>query len=274
MSKTILMIHGFACGGDSFDALNASLSKQGWRCEAPTLFQHLRTIGAPPDELKHLSLADYMRAAEDYAHRLTDEDGEKPMVIGHGLGGLIAQKLAERHAVSGSVLITPFAPSDCGPAFRSGAATFANILLTPASERAQASVKPWRQGVAWGLLNGLEKDERDGVLDHMRFESGHLFNELEDLANEESGVGRIDAAKIDIPLLILAGVRDRLTPPRITRPIAQKFVNSPTPCRYLEFPEHGHWMLAGSGVASISGTITQWLKAPDRDLRLPKKLAR
>lgn len=254
------MIHGFACGGDMWRPLSGLLEARGWRCDAPTLFQHLRTIGCASTELAHLKLGDYVRAAEDYARQLGDEDGTPPIIIGHGMGGLIAQKLVERDVASGAIFMSPFAPADCGPAFRSGAVAYANILLTPASERAGAVIKPWRQGAAWGMLHGLPKAMRDDILDRLRFESGSLFNELETLESESTGAGRIDTQAIRTPTLTVAAERDRVSSARIVRKIAEKYAAAPCPGTFIEYSGVGHWLPDGQALNRLVHDFDNWMR--------------
>ena len=257
--RTLLFIHDFACGGEAWNDFSPLFENDGWNCETPTLFHHLRTIGAPPDSLVQLSLGDYVRAADDYARCIANDDQVAPVVIGHGLGGLIAQKLVERKSASAGVFIAPFAPADCGAAFRNTAIAYANILLTPTSERRSSPVKPWRQGAAWGLLNGVDADQRTIALDAMRHEPGNLVNELMDLGLEATGAGRIDEQLIDVPTLTIYGGRDKVCLPATSRKVAQKYANALHPGDSLEHDAFGHWMISRAAAALAFNEISTWL---------------
>ena len=257
--RTILFIHDFACGGDAWKGFAGPFETEGWNCETPTLFHHLRTIGTPPDSLVHVSLGDYVRAADDYARCIANDDQIAPVVIGHGMGALIAQKLMERKSASAGVFIAPFAPIDCGSTFRSTAIAYANILLTPSSERCSSPVKPWRQGAAWGMLSGLDKHQRDIVLDSLRYEPGNVVNDLLKLASEATGAGRIDEQLIDAPTLTISGGRDKICPPSTTRLVAEKYANATCPGDYFEYDAFGHWMISGGAAAHVFNEISNWL---------------
>lgn len=237
------------------------MEARGWRCETPTLFHHLRMIGAAPDALTGLTLGDYVRAADDYARTLRDEDHAAPIVIGHGLGGLIAQKLVERGSAGAGVFLAPFMPAGHGPAFRSLAIAYANILLTPASERRNAAVKPWRQGAAMGLFTGVDKSQREAVLDRLRHEPGRLFNDLVDLEREVTGAGRIDITACSVPTLTIAGGRDQLTPARLIARLGEAYARADCPGDYREYPAFGHWMAAGAGMPRFVQDLEDWLAA-------------
>ena len=129
MSKTLLMIHGVGCGGDVWDRMKRDFAMAGWTCEAPTLYPELRTKDNPPDALADLTLSDYFDAATKTANEIAERDGEKPVVIGHSMGGMIAQTLAERGVVRGAIFLTPgctkgmFTSPICGCSERSGASS-------------------------------------------------------------------------------------------------------------------------------------------------------
>ena len=112
MPKTLLMIHGVGCGGDAWDAMKPGFEAAGWTCDAPTLFSQLRTIETPPTAIKDLSLQDYIDASAGRCRQIARETGEKPAVIGHSMGGLIAQKLTEMGLVSKAVCATDAADAE------------------------------------------------------------------------------------------------------------------------------------------------------------------
>lgn len=81
----------------------------GYRCIAPTLRYHDIQPGEQPDpRLGTVSLADYV----DDLCQLIDELEEKPIAIGHSMGGLIVQMLAQKNKLAGMVLCAPAPPSD------------------------------------------------------------------------------------------------------------------------------------------------------------------
>ena len=67
---------------------------------------------------------------------------------------------------------------------------------------------------------------------------------------------RIDEKKIDVPVLVVAGAEDRITPASVNRKIAHKYKNVAT---YMEFPHHAHWIFGEPGWETVAGHIHFWL---------------
>ena len=175
MSKTLLMIHGIGCGGDAWDRMRPGFEAAGWACEAPTLFPDQRTLDNPPVTLSDLGFDDYVAAMAEAARKIARETGAKPAVIGHSMGGLIAQCLAERGLVSQAVFLTPAQPKDCSEVSLSVAYTFLNILLTRDRKRAY---KVWRSGFRFGVLNRVPRRRHDDIYARARFDSGKVYGDL------------------------------------------------------------------------------------------------
>ncbi len=260
MGKSLLMIHGFGCGGDVWDRMRKSFEDDGWRCEAPTLFQHLRSIDSPPEEISSLALRDYVQAASDYAEQLFLEEGQRPAVIGHSMGGLIAQNLAARDLVSAAILLTPAGPDGTQTTALAPLITFANIILQPAAKRLRSGLKIWRRGFYWGVVNCVPQPHRAAIYDKARHESGLVMSELLNLPDAADGVGVVDEKSVHVPTLTIGAGQDRTTPVAGVRKVAQKYAHAATPGEYKEYPDNGHWILDEPGSDEVFSDIKNWLE--------------
>ena len=259
MGKSILMIHGVGCGGDVWSRMRTDFEAAGWRCESPTLYQHLRTVNAPPEGLSELCLSDYVRASADYAKQLEQEEGEPPVVIGHSMGGLIAQNLATSNLVSAAIFLTPAGPHDCASASLAQVFTFANVIFTSEKKRRSSAFKVWKAGFMWGVLNCVPRQKRLEIFAQARFDSGQVYQDLTDLENAAGGVGMINESQINIPTLTISAGKDRATPARMVRKIADKYARAAMPGDFKEYPNNAHWILDEPGVETVSHDILQWL---------------
>src|SRR5688572_2516933 len=63
-------------------------------------------LGVGPERAEGLRFADYF----DDTLRVIDALGERPVIVGHSLGGLLAQKVAEADRAAAIVLLSPAPP--------------------------------------------------------------------------------------------------------------------------------------------------------------------
>ena len=108
MSQTIVMIHGMFGGSWCWDNYRGFFERKGYRCLTPALRYHdVDPKDEPHPGLGTVSLLDY---ADDLGRAIRSL-GEKPVIIGHSMGGLITQILGSRGLGRSLVLLTSAAPS-------------------------------------------------------------------------------------------------------------------------------------------------------------------
>jgi pimeloyl-ACP methyl ester carboxylesterase len=246
---TLLMIHGIGCDASAWDAMKPAFEAGGWTSEAITLFPDRRVRENPPANLPELGLADYIEAAAAEARRLAVRDGAKPAVIGHSMGGLIAQVLAERGEVSKAVFLTPAQTKDCAAVGLPVVWTFLNVLL---QQDRKKSYKIWKSGFRWGVLNRVPKDRHDAIYAGALYDSGKVYGDISD------GIG-VDESKVMIPTLTIAAGQDRATLPQGVRKVGAKYARSPIAGDFLEYPGHAHWIIDEPGTDKVAADILGWL---------------
>jgi pimeloyl-ACP methyl ester carboxylesterase len=98
----LLFVHGAFCGGwvwsEHFLPYFADL---GWRSIAVSLRGHGRSAGRK--QLDRFGIADYVADAASAAAGLD----QPPVVIGHSMGAIVAQRLAHKHRAAGLALLAP-----------------------------------------------------------------------------------------------------------------------------------------------------------------------
>ena len=252
MPKSLLMIHGVGCGGDAWDRMRPGFEVAGWDCEAPTLFPDQRTLDNPPATLPDLGFDDYVAAMVEAARKIEKDTGAKPAVIGHSMGGLIAQCLAEKGVVSQAVFLTPAQPKECAEVSLSVAYTFLNILLTRNRKRAY---KVWRSGFRFGVLNRVPRRRHEEIYARARFDSGKVYGDLTD------GI-EVDEGLVAIPTLTIAASQDRATLARAVRKVGEKYARAPVPGDFFEYPDNAHWIIDEPGTDAVVADIVEWLEQP------------
>lgn len=249
MGKTLLMIHGVGCGGEVWEVMRKGFEADGWTCEAPTLFPDLRTTDEPSGAIARLGLDDYIEDMVCRCRSIENGTGAKPAVIGHSMGGLIAQCLAVRGQVSKAVFLTPAQPKDCAVIGLPTAITFGNILL---SQNRKKGHKVWKRGFSYGVLNCVPKARHDEIYAEARYDSGKVYGDLTD------GI-EINEAELQVPTLTIAATRDRATLAKAVRKVGAKYAKAPVPGDFIEYPDHAHWILDEPGTDKVTADIVKWL---------------
>lgn len=257
MAKTVLMIHGYGCASSCWGPIAERLTAEGYRVEAPSIRADQRKVAAPGAGLAGLSLADYVADMSALAASLAKQDGEAPIVFGHSMGGLIAQKLAEAGLVAGAVLFSPASPADArGKPKLSPVFAFLNAVLMSKPET--RTVKQWKTGFKLCVMNAVPASRHDSLYAKMVHDSGRVLADLAWPDKDPNKTAHVDVDKVTVPILVVAGALDRTTPVDDLRLVGQKY--SAVGGDYVEYPNNAHWLIDEPGTDVILGDVIGWLK--------------
>ena len=124
MAKVAVLIHGMWATPDVWRNWRTFLEERGWQTTAPVLRHHDAAPSSPPAALGTTSLLDYAADLADLA-----DLAEKPVVIGHSMGGLLALMLCARGLARAGVLLTPAPPAEVLALRPSNLCPFARIEM-------------------------------------------------------------------------------------------------------------------------------------------------
>lgn len=252
MTNTILMIHGMWGGGWYWQPMKAYFEAQGYQCLTPDLRHHNIAPGEQPDpKLGELSLIDYVDDLEALINSLP----EKPMVIGHSMGGIIAQKLAERGLVETLILACPAPPNDVTAMSWSPLKSFLPLLFTPKFWKKPH--KPSFNNVVESSFQMIPVEKRQQYYDQLVYESGKVAVEIGLPFLDKQQATKVISSKVSCPMLIFSAENDRLTPVKLVRKIADKYPQAD----YHNFTGQTHWVIAEQGWEQCADYISSWLKS-------------
>ena len=250
MKTPVMMVHGMCCTGEVWSRFRDFFEARGARVFTPTLRPDVRLSiqGKPNPALRSMGFGDYVAQLEGEARRITNETGRKPAVIGHSMGGLLAQVLAERGWVDAAVFISPSAPAGVRD-------TVTRLFWSAISLSHTLGVAPWaikskRGFVDNAVFNVVPLAERETAYNAFVYESGRAFNDL--------GNWPVDERRIRIPVLTVAATKDRLVPAKLVRLTGRKY--AAVGGEFREYPEHGHWLYAEPGWEQPAADIYAWLE--------------
>jgi pimeloyl-ACP methyl ester carboxylesterase len=251
MGKPIFMIHGMWGAGWHWDRYREYFEARGYRCLAPTLRYHDMKPGDSPDpRLGAVSLLDY---AEDLELEIRGLN-EKPVLMGHSMGGLLAQILGSRGLAEALILLTPASPRGILAMTPSVLKSFSGLMLRWGFWR-----KPNRISFAaavYALFHLVPADEQRALYDRLVYESGRAATEIGLWIFDPTRASQVDGSKINCPVLVVAGAEDRITPASVVRQVARKYGAVST---YKEFPGQAHWRLGQPGWEEVAAYAAEWI---------------
>ena len=251
MTETIVMIHGMWGGGWSWENYVKHFEKKGYHCITPTLrFHDMDPNETPNPQLGTTSLLDYAEDLEQEIHKLD----VIPILMGHSMGGLLAQILGSRGLAKALVLLTPASPYGIMALKPSVIRSFWSVLTKWGFWR-----KPMRQKfneAVYSMLHLLTPEEQKEAFDKFVYESGRAGFEIGFWLFDSRRAAKVDESKITCPVLVIAGAEDRITPASVVRQVANKYKAVST---YKEFANHAHWIIAEPGWQEIAEYVSDWL---------------
>ncbi|WP_421998953.1 alpha/beta hydrolase [Reyranella sp.] len=250
MARLAVFIHGMWATPDVWHNWRPFLEERGWRTLAPALRHHDAPTLDPPPALGTTSLLDYASDLEAELRSLP----EKPVVIGHSMGGLLALMLCARGLATAGVLLTPAPPAGVLALRPSNVLAFARIETRWGWWR-----KPHRATLREALSHTFNTtDPREGSECHAGFvhDSGRALLELGLPWLARPRAADIDPRLVTVPLLFVAAEQDRLVPPDVVQRTARRFGHASD---FLRYPG-GHWVLGQPGWERIAGDTVAWLE--------------
>jgi pimeloyl-ACP methyl ester carboxylesterase len=251
-SRTLVMVHGAFCGGWVFDDFRKPFEAAGLKVAAPNLRGH--GDGDRPDEVAGLSMADYAADITALCRRLTAEEGAPPVLLGHSMGGLVAQMTAGRLPLAGLVLLAPSAPWGVfGSSVEEAMTATALPMVAPTPF---SPVEPDLRLLKGFSLDRLAPGAREAAARRVRPESARAILETLTWWLDPLMTTRTDPPAPGLESLVIAGGKDRVHPPATVRQVASRLG-----AEYVEMAGMSHWLPGEPGWEAVANRVLDWLAA-------------
>ena len=243
----VLMMHGAFSTHEPFRPWIKLFSERGFRVVAVS---RRGRLGVGPANAEGVEIDDYL----DDTRNVIEALGEKPILVGHSLGGLIAQKMAEEDRCAATVLVTPAPAAPLVPAL----AALPPLTRLMFGLLTGKPVAPSFDNCERIALNRVCPTQRRRIRDAMVHESGTVFRQM------MLGRIRVDASKVRCPVLVLAARDDLVIPPRLAQVTADQFGTE-----LVVYENNGHWLPEEEGFDTIASGIIDWIEAKLHEGALP-----
>ncbi len=237
----VVLLHGAFSHGRHFRAWLDVLAERGLRAAAPTL----RPEGSAVEGRR---VRDYVATARDVVKALATP-GIRPALVGHSMGGLVAQKLAEEGECSALAVVAS------APAGMLTAQPGAVPYLAPLVPRILAGkpLAPREATIRALVLHDMDAAHQEALVPTFVPESGAAYRDM------IFGLVRVDARAVRVPVLCLGGRADRIVSRGLVRATARHLGGE-----RREYDGRGHWLVGGPGASQVADDVAAWLLAQRR----------
>lgn len=179
---------------------------------------------------------------------------EKPILIGHSLGGLVTQILINRGLGAAGVGIHPFPPLGVIPFEFSFLKSAWKVLgiFTSLKKTYMMSFKDWQ----YAFVNGMPLKEQQKA-----YEENTIPESKTVARGALTSVAKIDFAKTHAPLLITSGDKDHILPATLNfRNFKRYKQDNGSITEYKEFKNRNHFVLGQDSWKEDADYILDWIK--------------
>lgn len=252
-SKTVLFVTGNFVSNSGWDQWKTYFENQGYTTLAPA-WPHK---DAPAAELRRrhpdAGIASLrLTQVVDHFANIIKSLPEKPIIIGHSMGGLITQLLIQRGLGVAGVVIHSVPPQGVFTSrFSFYKATWGALgFFTSAKKTFLMSLKQWQ----YAFTNGMSLE------DQLKSYDENVIPESKLLSRDGlTSAARIDFKKPHSPLLFVAGTEDNIMPASLNHSNYKKYKDAGSVTDFKEFEGRNHFVLGQSTWKENADYILEWL---------------
>ncbi|MBL7780438.1 MAG: alpha/beta hydrolase [Saprospiraceae bacterium] len=251
-SKTIVLVHGLFVNPASWTPWKTWFESKGYTVYTPANPGHegtpsdLRTNPAPG--LGKINFEQVVRHLASFIDTLP----EKPILIGHSLGGLLVQKLLSMDKGVAGVLVDGAAPLGIITGKWSfWKASFPVINYFKGDSLFIAS-KAWFH---YAFGNTVSREESDKIYDRI------VVPESRNIARSTlKSFAKIDFTKPHVPLLFIAGEKDNIIPADLNTRNYKAYKDPNSVRNFRLFEGRSHNIIGEKGWEEVAGFAFDWIQ--------------
>lgn len=254
-TKTVLFVTGAFVTHHCWDQWKVYFEDRGYTTVAPAwpfkdgTASELRARQPNDVDLARLTLAELVDHYADIAKSLP----EKPIIVGHSLGGLITQILLNRDLAAAAVAIHSVPPQGIIPyEFSFLKSTWGALgLFTSLDETYLMPFETWQ----YAFVNEMPLEEQQKAYDE--------FTAPESKRVARGGLtsaAAVDFDKPHAPLLLTSGSLDNIIPAHLNNRNFERYKKNGSVVEYKEFPGRNHHLLAQAGWEADADYVLDWIK--------------
>lgn len=256
--RPIVFVHGLWLLSSSWDRWRRLFEDAGYSTVAPGWPDDPETVEQARQDPSVFAGKMVQQITDHYSDAI-EQLKEKPAVIGHSFGGLIAQKLAGQGIAAATVAIDPAPFRGVLPVPASAIKSSAAVVSNP-TNRGKAIALTFEQ-FRYGWANALDEQEARDLYDtyHVAGSGVPIFQAIAANVNPFSET-KVDTKNPDRgPLLIVSGEKDHTVPHVLANSAYKHQTKNPGITEFVEIPNRGHALTIDSGWEEVARTALAFI---------------
>lgn len=253
-AKTIVFIHGMYLTPKAWKEWELFFQAKGYRTYAPAWPYHETSVAEqnavhPSETLGSLTLEQVITRYRDFLGTLS----QPPILIGHSMGGLVAQLLLAEGLAAGAIAVNSAPPQgivSLDPDFIKANFPHLNPFQNPAVPT-QLTFEQFQ----FGFVNGMSEIEQKYAYEHFAVPESRRVGRA-----PLTTVAKMDYEQARGPLLLVAGEIDRTIPASLTLSIFESYQETPGITDYIEFVGRNHYTIKQFGWVDVTNYVATWIE--------------
>lgn len=251
MDSPIVLIHGAFGGPWCMENFATHFRDAGWACHSPVLRFHDVDPKAEPDPgLAGTSIEDY---TDDLTELIRGLEAP-PILVGHSMGGVLAQKLAARGLARAIILLNGSVNWGILPSTDDERAIGTGLMASGAIW--ETTLRMEFEMMSELALNNLDPAGQRAAFDQLVPESGRAVFELFFWIFDDRQTTRIDYDAVTCPVLVVSGTGDKGVSTHTARQIAARHGANAT---FHEATGFGHYLMLEPGWERVAAHCASWI---------------
>jgi len=252
-TNTIVFVHGMfmtpLCWENwvkFFEGKKYTVLNPSWPLHDTTVTEQVKKN--PDMEKGKVTLADVV------GHYRTVVKGlkEKPILIGHSMGGLVVQILLNEGLAAGAIAIDTAPPRFVISLKWNFIKSNWGVLSPFVNDR--ETFYPSLAEFSFAFVNGMEESERKAVYEKHVVPESRLVGK-----GPTTTTASIKGDRKREPLLLIAGGQDNIVPASLNRSNFKVYAKSKSITEFKEFSDRNHWLIGSKGWEDLATFVLEWI---------------